>query len=320
MNFIPLTFYSFSFFVIIAYAIILVKAASGIKKVKTNITSNSTNVSVDVIIAYQNELSNLSHLIKSLQNQTYQNFRVIWVNDHSTDGGPEFIKRNWIKENAILTNNPQSGKKTAIEHGIGLSNAELIVFTDADCLHAPKWIEEYADIYNQKGSGVFFGPVVYETNSFKENIFNLEFLSIMGTGIGLAGNNKPVYMNGANYAISKNLLSEINNKAGNQYASGDDVFLLHHIKKVYGSSKINPIINERVLVKTQPPKTISQFFRQRIRWGGKTTGYRDSEHNISCRLNTHCQPPYKLASLVFGIPFRFGSLLIWPAKASCWIL
>ncbi|PLX25242.1 MAG: hypothetical protein C0599_00960 [Salinivirgaceae bacterium] len=312
MNFIPLTFYSLSFFMIVAYAFIVIRAISGLKKLKFEDTIEPVDIAIDVIIPFHNEIENLPHIVKSLQDQTHHNYRIIWVNDHSTDNSLQYLQNNSDKLESIFLNSPKKGKKAAISYGIQFSDAKFIVFTDADVIHHPKWIESYVNAFHKKGEGLFFGPVIYRTNSFIENIFRLDFLSLMGTGMGLAGSGNPIYMNGANYGISKKLVQNYYEKTANNYASGDDVFLLHHIKKVVGTESIYALNSEEILVETPAPKTLCKFIKQRIRWGGKTTGYKDL-------------PAIALAIIVFGISFlqiaslfllsfSIGVLSIWIAK------
>jgi biofilm PGA synthesis N-glycosyltransferase PgaC len=312
MNFIPLSFFSFSFFLVSIYTITIFKAIRGLKKIKNEVYLPGADIPIDVIIPYHNELDNLPDLMKSLEKQSYENYRIIWVNDHSTDGSEAYVRKNSIKESDIFIESQVRGKKAAISQGIAKSTGELIVFTDADCTHHPKWLESYANAFQQNGEGLYFGPVIYNTNSFIENIFGLDFLSLMGTGMGLAGSGNPVYMNGANYAISSDLIKTHDTKDGKKFASGDDVFVMHQIKKTVGSASINALNNIEILVKTSAPKTLSQFLKQRIRWGGKTAGYKDL-------------PTLALAILVFGISilqiaslflfsFSFGVISVWIAK------
>lgn len=313
MNFIPLIFYSLSFLLIVIYALVVFKALCGIKSSKRNTIITDSQIKIDVIVSYRNERENLPVILESLQQQTYQNFRVIWVNDHSTDDGEKFLKANINGDSHLLLCSDKLGKKAAINEALKQVEADLIVFTDADCTHDPRWLVNYASEFKKKGSGLYFGSVVYDTNSFLQDIFALEFLSLMGTGMGLAGAGFPVFMNGANYAISKDLLKLHHFKEGANYASGDDVFLLHQVKKIHGAGKIYPLYNSELNVKTAAPVSLAAFFKQRIRWGGKTSGYTDLDSLLLAALIfTICL--LQIGSLFF-VCFSIWGLLIWPAKA-----
>lgn len=313
MNFIPLLFYSISFLLIITYGYIIYFAAHGIKSSqKTQRLTYKELIPVDIVIAFHNEAKTLPQLIKGIASQTYQNIRIIWIDDHSNDRGLEIIQSQ-NKTNSISLESKLKGKKAAIQQAISHVSAPLILFTDADCQIPPNWVENYVNQYEQKGEGLFIGTVIYLPKKNLSKIFSLEFLSLVGTGIGLAFQKHPVYMNGANYAVSKKLIENTNKQSGQKYASGDDVFLLHDIKAQHGTNKIYTIPVKGNFVFTNAPETIIAFIKQRIRWGAKTRGYKDLEALL-------------LAGLIFSIcllqiiSFLFISQLLaflsfWVAKS-----
>jgi hypothetical protein len=61
-----------------------------------------------------------------------------------------------------------------------------------------------------------------------------------------------------------------------QYNSGDDVFLLHSMKKL-DADKILFIKSKEATVLTQSVKGFKDFFKQRFRWVSKTPGYNDGD-------------------------------------------
>jgi glycosyltransferase involved in cell wall biosynthesis len=313
MNFIPLIFYSLSFLMTGIYAFVIFKALCGIRRIESNAMNTHSHVVIDVIVPYFNESVHLPKVLESLQNQTHKNYRVIWINDHSTDGGEKFLKENAGVGNNLFLHSDKFGKKAAINEALNEVSADLIVFTDADCEHHPDWLTGYASAFEKKGSGLYFGPVVYTTNSFLQEVFALEFLSLMGTGMGLAGVGTPVFMNGANYAVSKDLLNLHVRKDGDKYASGDDVFLLHQVKKTLGVEKIYPISNQKLKVRTDAPKNPLSFFKQRIRWGGKTTGYKEFNAIMLAGL-IFTFSVLQIASL-FLISISKWTIIIWPVKS-----
>jgi biofilm PGA synthesis N-glycosyltransferase PgaC len=312
MNFIPLTFFSFSFLAISVYAVIVLIALRGIKKLKNDEPLSSGRTFIDLIIPYHNELPNLPQLLKSLEKQSFDNYRIIWVNDHSTDGSEKFLHENNSRDNSIFINSKLKGKKAAIQKAIQQSTAELIVFTDADCQHSPDWLTYYASAFETKGSGLYFGSVTYQTTTYMQRIFGLEFLSLVGTGMGLAAAGKPVYMNGANYAISKDLLEAHKTKDGDNFASGDDVFLLHQVKKQYGASKIYPLVSSKAEVRTPAPQNMKSFINQRVRWGGKSRGYTDIFSKLLAII-VFLTAITQLTSLLF-IDFIWLTAILWFVK------
>jgi len=102
----------------------------------------------------------------------------------------------------------------------------------------------------------------------------LEFLSLQGTTAGFASEYEPVMCNGANLAFplktylnhSVNLREELN--------SGDDVFLLHSLKKE-SNPKIQWLESPEATVTTVSVSSFRLFLKQRSRWISKSSVYKD---------------------------------------------
>jgi cellulose synthase/poly-beta-1,6-N-acetylglucosamine synthase-like glycosyltransferase len=249
--------------------------------IKVNIFKNKKNEQtnfVSIIIAARNEEKNILNLLQALSIQTYKHFEVIIVDDHSTDKTTELIKENnFIKCNLVTLNSIKKGKKAAIAVAIPMSTGELILATDADCIPNKNWVECMVNFYNSETVDFIIGPVK-QTNSknFFKQLFSLDFLSLQAVGAGAAEMKTPFICNGANLAFSRKVWENISKVNGNQFASGDDVFLLHNAINILPKNKIKFVFSEDAIVFTPPPADIKAFFNQRIRWASKAKGYKNS--------------------------------------------
>ena len=97
------------------------------------------------------------------------------------------------------------------------------------------------------------GPVMFIENNILDKIQNLEFLSLIGTGAASIGLHSPLFCNGANLAIRKTVFEKNKNKIRNEISSGDDVFLMHSVKKKSKKS-IRFMKSFEAIVLTQPKK------------------------------------------------------------------
>lgn len=93
---------------------------------------------VSVIVPVYNVENYLIKCITSLQNQTYSNFEIIFINDGSTDHSLSILEDVKKKDNRIkiFTQN-NSGLSAARNRGIDEANGEYICFVDSD-----DWVSE----------------------------------------------------------------------------------------------------------------------------------------------------------------------------------
>lgn len=267
------------FFISIIYLIVILLYTIGWKKIHTPSGIKATKViTVSIVIACRNEEKNISSLLDSLLNQDYpkNQTEIIIVDDHSSDNSINLIgnysaKYEFIKLFRLPEN--KTGKKEAIQLGIANSKTEIIITTDADCIAGPDWLEAMLNYYIEYRPKMLCGPVTFHNS---KNIFsklqNLEFLSLIGSGAGAIGIHKPIMNNGANLLFEKSLFESCNTK--NEFASGDDIFLLLHAKSIDKRS-VHFIKSKKAIVYTKPAQTFREFINQRVRWASKSKAYRD---------------------------------------------
>ncbi|MFN4233920.1 MAG: glycosyltransferase [Bacteroidia bacterium] len=240
---------------------------------------------ISIIIAFRNEEKNIISCLQSLISQNYhpENFEIVLCNDHSEDKSIELIEQ-FISSNPnfkiilVKNSNNEIGKKQAIFNAVKHCNFDILAFTDADCVLGKNWLKCIASAYTQyKDAKMLCGPVTFQKqDKIWEKLMSLEFASLMAITVSSILNKKPFICNAANMAIKKEVfLNSINSIYQKKYSSGDDVFLLHFVKKQFGSNSIYLMNVKESLIYTTAPPNISSFIQQRIRWSSKTIGYSD---------------------------------------------
>ncbi len=117
------------------------------------------NTLVTVIIAVYNGEKYLSECIESVLNQTYKNLEIILVNDGSTDGSAEIIKKYEEKDRRIITiHKENSGVSLSRNAALDIATGEYICILDQDDLFAPDYVEYYLDLIKQSGAEVALTP------------------------------------------------------------------------------------------------------------------------------------------------------------------
>lgn len=265
----------------VLYMLIIFAFTAGWNSLKNySFPHRNPNTSLSVVVAFRNEAEILQKLLVAFLHQTYpiELLELILVDDHSTDKSKavveKFIKMN-KQLNIRLLNADRKGKKAALRKGITSAGGKLIVTTDADCLPKKSWLTEIAALYEENKPRLILGSVIYDGEvSFLQKLFSLDFISLVASGAGSAGLGLPFMGNAANMAFEKQIYLDAGTNALNTgFASGDDVFFIHYVRREYGSKAIAFIKNEETIVRTPPPENLKAFFSQRIRWGSKARAY-----------------------------------------------
>ena len=235
---------------------------------------------VSVVIAFRNEEENLKKLVESLMRQNYslEHFELVFVNDHSEDGGKKLLNSllaNFKGKFQILDLLIGAGKKAALDFGIKNSEGEIILTTDADCVLQPEWLTTMVNYLETDESSFVAGPVALASNdSILEELMQLEFAALIASTSGGFGIKMPFMCNGANLGFSKSTYESINPYDSNlKLASGDDVFFLHQVKE--RGQNVSFVASQKALVITNSASSVKQFLKQRIRWAGKSVAYKD---------------------------------------------
>jgi cellulose synthase/poly-beta-1,6-N-acetylglucosamine synthase-like glycosyltransferase len=265
----------------LSYILLISRYISGWNSVIEYPCENNTPlINVNVIVAFRDEEENLPSLLNALHEQSYPSSftEIIFVDDHSKDNS-SFLVQEFIDYRAnthlIRLNQHDAGKKMALSVAAASAKGELLIFTDADTIPGKNWIKTIVSCYVDKRPVLIASPVIVKpAASFFNRFQSLEFFSLIGTTSGSFGLNDPIMLNGANFAIERNAYLDSINYLQSQTLSGDDVFLLLHLKKNF-SGRLIFLKSAEASVSIKPLSGVLEFVRQRFRWTSKAKYYRD---------------------------------------------
>ena len=272
--------------VLLVYAILIIQLILGFNKVKSfEKTDISPKTAFTIVVPFRNEEKNLDRLLQSLSQLNYpiSLVQIVMVDDFSKDNST-LIYNKWrlnhqevdttLLENLVLSNSP---KKDALGRAIPIAKHEWIVTTDADCIVNKNWLLTLDNYIQTNNPKMIIGAVMYKAkNNWFHHFQQLDLMSLQGVTIGSFGIGKPFMCNGANFAYTKNFFNEIGSFGGiSDKASGDDVFLLQKAVNT-NKDKVHYLKHSDSIVKTKPENDLFKLFMQRVRWAGKSTGYKST--------------------------------------------
>ncbi len=264
---------------LLIYASLILILIYGWNKPALKEPTGDIEVTVSIIVAFRNEQKHLPGLIHNLYQQDFpkEKFEIIFINDHSSDLSLQMIQKYDKQKRIQVLELSESfqGKKRAIAKGVAHAKGDLVLFTDADCSFSKNWIRSMVQAWQITKSKLILGPVCYKNPSgFAQHFFNLDFMSLTGSGAAMSNIGMPIMGNAANMLVERLAFPQNDKALLPSESSGDDVFLVHHLKKQAPQS-VSFWKNPQCIVETDPPVNIKEFIHQRVRWASKSKKYRD---------------------------------------------
>jgi biofilm PGA synthesis N-glycosyltransferase PgaC len=133
------------------------------------------------------------------------------------------------------------------------------------------WLQHVNLSFSDPSTGILILPVDFHQPNWTKSFFELEFLSLVGSGLASAQGGRALMANGANLAFRRQAFKDVGGYSSHSaYSSGDDQFLLFDIHKSE-NWEIKTAFSQSLTAHTEAPKNWKTWFSQRIRWGSKAT-------------------------------------------------
>ncbi len=232
---------------------------------------------LSIIVPGRNEGKHILKLVRSLKEQTYQNFELIIVDDGSDDETP-IICRRLEKRGDItryLRNEERGGKASAANLGLKYARGKFVVHIDADTSFDRDALEKIiTPFYLDEKIGIVSGNV--KVRNYKKNFLTalqaIEYLKSISIGrriTSFLGILKVA--SGAFGAFRKELLDRL---GGWDVGPGLDGDITVKIRKIKYKVHFEP----KAICFTSAPESLRAFTRQRTRWGRSLIRFRLRKH------------------------------------------
>jgi len=240
---------------------------------------------VSVVVAARDEARFIQRLLDALGTQDYprDRYEVVLVDDRSVDRTGRLAREQGARGDIPLRvirveEVPEGwrGKSWALHRGVEEARGEVLLTTDADCVPPPGWITRMANRFaGEPGLEMLAAPVDYrgaDSWSWPRSMLRTEFVTLSVTGAGAIGEGHPLVVSGQNLAYRKALYRRIGGAERAAWIeSGDDVFLLFQAHQA--EADIGYVLHPEAVVRTEPPRDLASFYRQRARWASKGAHY-----------------------------------------------
>lgn len=176
-------------------------------------------VAITVVIALFNKSKYIEKCIQSVLQQSYQNWRLVIVDDGSTDDSLEKARKYTHEERIIIVTQDNAGPGSARNAGLKLCDTKYIAFLDADDFWKPQFIEK--------------ALLALENNSVSD-------LWLCGSIWEPLGEKRPPFLkqegdhSGGNWSVGSFLSGEEVEETVNLFATGAVVAKTEVIRKYHG--------------------------------------------------------------------------------------
>ncbi len=228
---------------------------------------------VTIIVAARNEEENILDCLESLDKVIYhaEKLEIIIVNDNSTDSTGQIIS-NFIKDKPKFKSIIPSrqigtlkGKTNALANALKISQGEIILTTDADCIVSPTWVKTIVSYYI--GDVGFVGGFTTQTDKTTfEGMQAIDFVYLLTVAAGAQNLGKPLSCIGNNMSYRKSAYLEVGGYENLPFSVTEDFNLLMAIHKLRKYKIIYPL-DLGALVTSKACPDWQTLYWQKKRWG-----------------------------------------------------
>lgn len=125
------------------------------------------NPDLTIIIPTFNRKISLRNCIESVRSQTHHNIEIIVVDNGSTDGTIEALRKISDSRVSVIELPKNAGAASARNEGIKRAYSSLIAFLDDDCVASPEWAGCLIQSFQKPKTDVVIGRTFYVRENFR---------------------------------------------------------------------------------------------------------------------------------------------------------
>lgn len=216
---------------------------------------------VSVIVPAYNEAANIAATVRSLVENDYPALEVIVVDDGSTDGTAEIVRRLGYPDVRVVRQ-PNAGKPGALNTGIGYASYDLLMLVDGDTVFEPDAVGRLVQSFVDPSIGAVSGNAkVANRGGLLGRWQHVEY--VLGFNLDRRMFDVAECMltvPGAIGAFRRKALVDVGGVSAATLAEDTDLT----IAIIRAGWRV--VYEERAIAWTEAPSTLRQLWRQRYRW------------------------------------------------------
>jgi cellulose synthase/poly-beta-1,6-N-acetylglucosamine synthase-like glycosyltransferase len=232
--------------------------------------------SVTVIVVGHNEAASLETCVRSLCEQSFNNFEIMIVSDGSSDDMRRIAAR-LVRDGlaaCVIATDLRSGKSSALNLAISACRSDIVINVDCDCSYDRFAIEEILKIFEDPSVGGACGDIRTRNGdaSLVARFQEIEYLLSITVG-KLIGNafDQVTCLSGAFSAFRREALAVVGSF---QVGSGEDLDVTLRLRAMGWRVVYVPT----AICYTDAPVSVAALVRQRRRWERDSVRLRYRKH------------------------------------------
>jgi len=273
------------------------------KPAKPSATGCLFQVPKGVSVIGHNEAASLESCVRSLCEQSFNNFEIVIVSDGSSDGMRRIatrLVRDGLAARVIATD-LRGGKSSALNLAISACRSDIVISVDCDCSYDRFAIEQILKIFEDPSVGGACGDIRARNGdaSLVARFQEIEYLLTITVG-KLIGNvfNQVTCLSGAFSAFRREALAVVGSF---QVGSGEDLDLTLRLR----ASGWRVAYVPTAICYTDVPVSVAALLRQRRRWERDSVRLRYRKHRdlmLPTRGRFHlAEAVHQWEFLLFGV-------------------
>ena len=216
---------------------------------------------LSIVVPAFNEAVGIERAVRSLAESDYPELEVVVVDDGSTDGTAELVKRLGL-ESVVVLRQPNMGKAAALNRGIATARHDVLVLVDADTIFEPETLARLVQPFRDAEVGAVSGNTkVGNRRGLLGRWQHIEY--VMGFNL-----DRRLYdvvqcmptVPGAIGAFRREALADIGGISGETLAEDTDATI------ALGRAGWRVVYVEEARAWTEAPSSLGALWRQRYRW------------------------------------------------------